>query len=109
MGKEQCTYKGFHDTFAALLSYQGVVVRVRAHLVATQGHATSGSISCLLYVAYFLNETGSGSGSISECSGHATSGSILGFKVQGLGFSAQVTQHPARSSSSSSTSSSSRG
>ena len=33
------TYKGFHSTFAALLSYSGVVVRVRAPLLATQTRA----------------------------------------------------------------------
>ena len=34
--KETSTYKGPHAMFAALLSYQGVVVRVRVPLLATQ-------------------------------------------------------------------------
>ena len=36
MRKETSTYKGFNSTFAALFSYQGVVVRVRVPLFATQ-------------------------------------------------------------------------
>ena len=34
--KETSTYKGFHSTFAAWSSYQGVVVRLRVPLFATQ-------------------------------------------------------------------------
>ena len=35
IGKETSTHKGFHSTFAALFSYQGVSVRVRVTLFAT--------------------------------------------------------------------------
>ena len=34
--KETSTYKGFHSMFAALFSYQGVVVRIRVPLFAAQ-------------------------------------------------------------------------
>ena len=35
-GKDTSASKGFHSTFAALFSYQGVVVRVRVALFATK-------------------------------------------------------------------------
>ena len=54
--KETSTHKGFHHTFAAMLSYQGILVKVRVPLFATHprvstevafGHFIHGDLSII--------------------------------------------------------------